>query len=73
MRACYTFAIRTYAFAVRIAALFGNAKAKLWVEGRKQLPETDPDGSPWIWFHAASLGEFEQGRPLIEAIKKAHP
>jgi 3-deoxy-D-manno-octulosonic-acid transferase len=73
MRACYTLAIRAYALAARLAALFGNAKAKLWVEGRKRLPETGNDDSPWIWFHAASLGEFEQGRPLIEAIKKAHP
>lgn len=66
-------AIRAYALAVRIAALFGNAKARLWVQGRKQLPETGNDDSLWIWFHAASLGEFEQGRPLIEAVKKAHP
>ncbi len=73
MRACYTLAIRAYALAVRIAALFGNAKARLWVKGRKGMPETTTDDTPWIWFHAASLGEFEQGRPLIEAIKKTHP
>ena len=73
MRACYTLAIRAYALAVRIAALFGNAKAKLWVKGRKNTPEASEDNSPWVWFHAASLGEFEQGRPLIEAIKKNHP
>ena len=73
MRVCYTLAIRAYALAVRIADLFGNAKAKLWVKGRKNMPETTEDNSPWIWFHAASLGEFEQGRPLIEAIKKSHP
>ena len=73
MRACYTLAIRAYALAVRVAALFGNEKARLWVEGRKGMPETTTDDTPWIWFHAASLGEFEQGRPLIEAIKKTHP
>ncbi len=73
MRACYTLAIRAYALAVRVAALFGNEKARLWVEGRRHLPETGNDNCPWIWFHAASLGEFEQGRPLIEAIKEAHP
>ena len=58
-----------------MAALFGNAKAQLWVEGRKAKvlePVERPTGQ-WIWFHAASLGEFEQGRPVIEAIKKAHP
>ena len=36
----------------------------------RQAQEPDAD---WIWFHAASLGEFEQGRPVIEAIKQAHP
>ena len=31
------------------------------------------DGENWVWFHCSSLGEFEQGRPLIEAIKASHP
>ena len=76
MRFLYTSAIRFYALGVNIAALFGNAKAKLWVEGRrsqslsKRPQENDGD---WIWFHAASLGEFEQGRPVIEAVKKECP
>ena len=73
-----------------MVALFGNAKARLWVEGRKiqgslslsKSPANNesafrqaqgPDSSQWIWFHAASLGEFEQGRPVIEALKQAHP
>ena len=73
MRGLYTLAIRTYATAVKAAALLGNAKAKLWVEGRKQWPATGADDAPWVWFHAASLGEFEQGRPLIEALKKQYP
>ncbi len=55
--------------------MFGNAKAMQWVKGRKhQLAE--PVAQPtdaWIWFHAASLGEFEQGRPVIEALKKEFP
>ncbi|MCR5646495.1 MAG: 3-deoxy-D-manno-octulosonic acid transferase [Bacteroidales bacterium] len=73
MRGLYTLGIRAYALGVRTAAWFGNAKAKLWVEGRKQpLPPTDDD-DPWVWFHAASLGEFEQGRPLIEALKRQYP
>ena len=79
MRFLYTIAIRIYAFGVRLAAGFGNAKAKLWVEGRRQQADTratfdsadDPD--EWIWFHAASLGEFEQGRPVIEALKSEFP
>lgn len=73
MRALYTFAICLYGLGARVAALFGNPKAKLWVEGRKSLPKTHPDGEEWIWFHAASLGEFEQGRPVIEAIKAQYP
>ena len=73
MRGLYTLAIRTYATAVKAAALFGNPKAKLWVEGRKKVAESDADNDIWVWFHAASLGEFEQGRPLIEALKKEHP
>lgn len=73
MQGLYTLGIRTYAAAVRWAARFGNAKAKLWVEGRKRpLPQTDSD-TDWVWFHAASLGEFEQGRPLIEALKQKYP
>jgi 3-deoxy-D-manno-octulosonic-acid transferase len=58
-----------------VAALFGNAKARLWVEGRKAkvIEPVERPTEQWIWFHAASLGEFEQGRPVIEAIKQAHP
>ena len=71
----YTIGILLYALGVKIAALFGNAKAMQWVKGRKhQLAE--PQAQPtdaWIWFHAASLGEFEQGRPVIEALKKECP
>jgi 3-deoxy-D-manno-octulosonic-acid transferase len=73
MRGLYTLAIRAYTVAVKAAALFGNPKAKQWVEGRRQRPEPGNDQSPWVWFHAASLGEFEQGRPVIEALKKEHP
>ncbi len=73
MRGLYTFANRCYALGVRTVALFGNPKAKLWVEGRNTFPAAGLDKDPWIWFHAASLGEFEQGRPLIEAIKESHP
>ena len=73
MRGLYTFGVRAYALGVKVAACFGNAKAKLWVEGRKRpLPQTEEDGA-WVWFHAASLGEFEQGRPLIEALKQRYP
>ncbi len=55
--------------------MFGNAKARLWVKGRKAkvLEPVERPNEQWIWFHAASLGEFEQGRPVIEAIKQTHP
>lgn len=57
----------------RLAALF-NGKARKWVYGRKnilQLLETTiPKGEPIIWMHCASLGEFEQGRPVLERLKE---
>lgn len=73
----YNFAIRLYVLAIRIAALF-SPKAKLWINGRKELLSkvkqfrTTHQGK-LIWFHCASLGEFEQGRPVIEGLKKAKP
>ena len=93
MRVLYTIGVLLYSLGVRLAALFGNAKAVKWVKGRKtKAPEPvegpsikepvlrpfdkfkaqEPDSS-WVWFHAASLGEFEQGRPVIEALKERHP
>ena len=58
--------------------MFGNTKAMQWVEGRKTQRTAlrqaqGPASDEWIWFHAASLGEFEQGRPVIEALKKEFP
>ena len=76
MRLLYNIAICLYTLGVRIAAMFGHAKAKLWVKGRERqglLSLSKDPAEQWIWFHAASLGEFEQGRPVIEAIKRAHP
>ncbi len=55
-----------------IASLF-NQKAKKWVQGRKgifeKLEKAIPAGEKIIWIHCASLGEFEQGRPVIEKLK----
>lgn len=73
MRGLYNVAVRAYAAGVKVAALFGNEKARLWKEGRKKPLGDDEEGAYWIWFHAASLGEFEQGRPLIEALKTQYP
>lgn len=76
MRLLYSLLIRSYSFAVFIASHF-NEKARLWHKGRqnvfKHLKQSSATPKRWIWFHAASLGEFEQGRPVIEAMKKKHP
>ena len=55
-----------------------NEKAKKWVKGRRGIFKSlstyfFQQKAPVIWVHAASLGEFEQGRPIIEAIKKGYP
>jgi 3-deoxy-D-manno-octulosonic-acid transferase len=73
MRYLYNFGILVYYLLVRIASL-RNEKARKWIQGRKdifkRLSETIKPGEPILWFHASSLGEFEQGRPVIESIKK---
>jgi 3-deoxy-D-manno-octulosonic-acid transferase len=72
----YNLGIFFYTIFIKIAALF-NPKAKLWIDGRKHIFENIAsqitDNEAIIWFHAASLGEFEQGRPLIEKIKQEQP
>lgn len=76
----YTLGIHAYLLFIRFAALF-NPKAKLWCKGRKnwaqrlsaELSSKRSPGQTLIWIHSASLGEFEQGRPLIEALKKEQP
>lgn len=56
--------------AIYIAALF-NQKASQWINGRKSQQLIHINNS--IWFHFASLGEFEQGRPILEALRTLHP
>lgn len=73
----YWLAIRCYAIAIRIASVF-NRKARLFIEGRKGLLSRIHyallnERRPRIWMHCASLGEFEQGRPLLERLRKQHP
>lgn len=78
MRILYSLSIYLYAFAIRVAALF-NPKAKLFLLGRKNIFETlksqfsNVKSDNLVWFHCASLGEFEQGRPLMEKMKVQHP
>ena len=53
-----------------------HRKARLIIEGRRETPQRLKGltaDRPVVWFHASSLGEFEQGRPLMEAWRKAHP
>lgn len=76
MAILYNIGIRFYLLFIWLASFF-NHKANQWVVGRKNLFERLADNlhdkKPLIWFHAASLGEFEQGRPVIEAFRKAYP
>ena len=72
----YSLGIYIFAGCIKIASLF-NKKARLLVRGHKQifsiLEEQTDRKSTYLWFHASSLGEFEQGRPLIERIHNKHP
>ena len=72
----YNLIIYIYQFGLRIAALFSDKPAKM-VKGHREVfnllqANIEPD-KKYIWFHAASLGEFEQGRPLIEQIRRQYP
>ena len=76
MRLLYTFSVRCYYLLIVLASPF-NRKARQWLCGRKnifgELARDIKKGEPLVWFHCASLGEFEQGRPIIEKIKKEKP
>lgn len=71
MKTLYSLAIILYSVLIRIYSLF-NIKARQWVEGRRKWRTIVSDFKSTghvIWVHCASLGEFEQGRPLIEKIR----
>jgi 3-deoxy-D-manno-octulosonic-acid transferase len=76
MTLLYNIGIFLYSLSIRIVSLF-NQKAKFFIQGRKNWKETLQNkmekDARYIWFHCASLGEFEQGRPVIEEIKKQFP
>jgi 3-deoxy-D-manno-octulosonic-acid transferase len=80
MHLLYTISIYLYLFAIKTASLF-NHKARMWVSGRKNIfskLESDiqfshSNKTGLVWIHCASLGEFEQGRPVIEKIRLNHP
>ena len=73
----YNLSIFLLDLSIRLASLF-HSKAKAFVTGRKGILKKIEEAtvnlqSPLVWVHCASLGEFEQGRPIIEAIKRDFP
>jgi 3-deoxy-D-manno-octulosonic-acid transferase len=76
MKFLYNTGIFFYNTLLYIASLF-NRKAELLIKGRrgwkKRLAGRIEPGARYIWVHCSSLGEFEQGRPLIEEISRLHP
>ena len=72
----YNLGIHIYQLGIRLAGLFSDKPAKM-VKGHREaydlLKNKIDRNARYIWFHAASLGEFEQGRPLIERIRKEYP
>jgi len=72
----YNLGVNVYGIAVKLISPF-NQKANKWVTGRKNWKSKLSKAAgnldykkPVVWFHASSLGEFEQGRPVMEALKK---
>jgi 3-deoxy-D-manno-octulosonic-acid transferase len=77
MTVIYNLSITLYVLMIRIVAPF-NKKAAQWVSGRKDIfrkleEKFAGNARPVAWFHAASLGEFEQARPVIEAFRINYP
>lgn len=71
----YNLGIHLYTGGVKMVSAF-NEKAGAWVRGRRRLLDnlqSSITGDKILWIHAASLGEFEQGRPVIEAVRERYP
>ena len=71
----YDLGLRLYRFLILLASL-KNKKAAAWIKGRRNLfpyisGQIEPN-KPHVWFHFASLGEFEQGRPVLEEMKSKY-
>lgn len=75
LKAFYDLFLFFYKLIIRIASIW-NPKAKRWIEGRRnyfqRIPEI-PKQEKTVWMHAASLGEFEQGRPVLKLIREHFP
>src|SRR6187402_121089 len=77
MTGIYNLSIALYVLLIRAFSPF-NKKASLWIKGRKDLfklleERFKGNTKPVVWFHSASLGEFEQARPVIEAFRINYP
>jgi 3-deoxy-D-manno-octulosonic-acid transferase len=73
----YDLFLKCYALGIRLVSLW-SVKAQLWLKGRQNIfallqDKLPKDNRPLVWMHCASLGEFEQGRPLLEKIKQTYP
>lgn len=72
----YNIIIYIYLLGVAIASRWNSKIRKMWRGERETFDilrqKTDPNAK-YLWFHAASLGEFEQGRPIMERLRKSHP
>lgn len=72
----YNLIIFFYLAGVAIASLFSEKVRKMWRGEREAVKllrsKVDPNAK-YVWFHAASLGEFEQGRPIMEQLRREHP
>jgi 3-deoxy-D-manno-octulosonic-acid transferase len=73
----YNLFLWTYRIAIKLAAKW-NPKARLWVKGRRNIfsklsQSFSSKVSPLVWIHCSSLGEFEQGRPVLDGIRKEYP
>lgn len=76
MKLLYNISIAVYVALIRLAALF-NAKARLWCDGRKgmveRMREAIGEAENVVWMHVSSLGDFEQGRPLVDYVHDHYP
>lgn len=72
MQQLYNLFIFLFSVGIKLASFF-NPKAKLFIDGRKNVYKKKLAHKNVYWFHCASLGEFEQGRPVIEELKKRKP
>ena len=72
----YNIIMYLYLLGVAVASLFSEKVRKMWRGERAAFrilrEQTDPEAR-YVWFHAASLGEFEQGRPIMEQLRREHP